>query len=35
VPGNPFAPTFYVMTGGVLSAIAILSMREYRNAPLD
>jgi MFS transporter, MHS family, proline/betaine transporter len=35
VTGNPFAPAFYVMTGGTLSAIAILSMREYRNAPLD
>jgi MHS family proline/betaine transporter-like MFS transporter len=33
--GNPFAPAFYVMTGGALSAIAILSMKEYRNAPLD
>ena len=33
--GNPFAPAFYVMTGGVLSAIAILSMKEYRNAPLE
>ncbi len=33
--GNPFAPAFYVMTGGALSAIAILSMREYRNTPLD
>ena len=33
--GNPFAPAFYVMTGGALSAIAILSMREYANAPLD
>ncbi len=33
--GNPFAPAFYVMTGGALSAIAILSMREYRNVPLD
>jgi len=35
VTGNPFAPAFYVMTGGALSAIAILSMKEYRNAPLD
>jgi MHS family proline/betaine transporter-like MFS transporter len=33
--GNPFAPAFYVMTGGALSAIAILSMKEYRNAPLE
>ena len=35
VTGNPYAPAFYVMTGGALSAIAILSMREYRNEPLD
>jgi MFS transporter, MHS family, proline/betaine transporter len=33
--GNPYAPAFYVMTSGALSAIAILSMREYRNAPLE
>ena len=33
--GNPLAPAFYVMTGGALSAIAILSMKEYANAPLD
>jgi MHS family proline/betaine transporter-like MFS transporter len=33
--GNPFAPAFYVMTGGALSAIAILSMKEFRNAPLE
>jgi MHS family proline/betaine transporter-like MFS transporter len=33
--GNPFAPAFYVMTGGALSAIAILSMREYRNVALE
>lgn len=33
--GDPLAPAFYVMTGGALSAIAILSMREYRNAPLE
>ena len=33
--GNPFAPAFYVMSGGVLSAIAILSMKEYRNVPLE
>ena len=33
--GNPFAPAFYVMTGGALSAVAILSMKEYRNAPLE
>jgi MHS family proline/betaine transporter-like MFS transporter len=35
VTGNPFAPAFYVMTGGALSAIAILSMKEYLNAPLE
>jgi MHS family proline/betaine transporter-like MFS transporter len=35
VTGNPFAPAFYVMTGGALSAIAILSMKEYANVPLD
>jgi MFS transporter, MHS family, proline/betaine transporter len=33
--GNPLAPAFYVMTGGVLSAISIVSMKEYRNAPLE
>lgn len=33
--GNPFAPAFYVMTGGALSALAIFSMREHLNAPLD
>jgi MHS family proline/betaine transporter-like MFS transporter len=33
--GNPLAPAFYVMSGGAVSAIAILSMREYRNAPLE
>ncbi len=33
--GNPLTPAFYVMTGGALSAIAILSMKEYANAPLD
>ena len=35
VTGSPFAPAFYVMTGGALSAIAILSMKEYRNVPLE
>jgi MHS family proline/betaine transporter-like MFS transporter len=35
VTGNPFAPAFYVMAGGALSAIAILSMREFANAPLE
>jgi MHS family proline/betaine transporter-like MFS transporter len=33
--GNPYAPAFYVMTGGALSALAILCMREYRNVPLE
>jgi MHS family proline/betaine transporter-like MFS transporter len=33
--GSPFAPAFYVMSAGALSAIAILSMNEYRNMPLD
>ncbi len=33
--GNPFAPAFYVMTGGALSAIAILSMKEHANVPLE
>jgi MHS family proline/betaine transporter-like MFS transporter len=33
--GNPLAPAFYIMTGGAISAIAILSMREHLNAPLD
>jgi MHS family proline/betaine transporter-like MFS transporter len=35
VTGNPYSPAFYVMAGGALSATAILSMKEYRNAPLD
>src|SRR3984957_4568165 len=33
--GSPFAPAFYVMSAGALSAIAILSMKEYRNVPLE
>jgi MHS family proline/betaine transporter-like MFS transporter len=33
--GNPLAPAFYLMTGGALSAIAILSMKEYRDVPLE
>ncbi len=33
--GNPLSPAFYVMLGGALSAIAIISMKEFRNAPLD
>jgi MHS family proline/betaine transporter-like MFS transporter len=35
VTGNPLAPAFYVMTGGAISALSILSMREHLNAPLD
>ena len=35
VTANPFAPAFYIMTGGALSAIAILSMKEYLNTPLE
>ena len=35
VTGNPLAPAFYVMAGGAISAISILSMREHLNAPLD
>lgn len=35
VTGNPLAPAFYLMAGGAASAIAILSMREHLNAPLD
>ncbi len=35
VTGNPYSPAFYVMTGGALSAVAILSMKEYRNTPLE
>jgi MHS family proline/betaine transporter-like MFS transporter len=35
VTGNPFAPAFYIMLGGAISAVAILSMKEYLNAPLD
>jgi hypothetical protein len=33
--GNPLAPAFYLMAGGAASAVAILSMREPLNAPLD
>jgi MHS family proline/betaine transporter-like MFS transporter len=33
--GNPLAPAFYIMAGGAASALAILSMREHLNAPLD
>ncbi len=35
VTGNPYAPAFYIMFGGALSAIAILTMKEYRNVPLE
>jgi MHS family proline/betaine transporter-like MFS transporter len=35
VTGNPFAPAYYVMAGGALSAAAVLSMKEYLNVPLD
>jgi MFS transporter, MHS family, proline/betaine transporter len=35
VTANPFAPAFYVMTAGALSAIAILSMRVHNNTALD
>jgi MHS family proline/betaine transporter-like MFS transporter len=33
--GSPLAPAFYIMAGGAISALAILSMREHLNAPLD
>jgi MHS family proline/betaine transporter-like MFS transporter len=33
--GNPYSPALYVMAGGALSAAAILSMKEYLNAPLQ
>jgi MHS family proline/betaine transporter-like MFS transporter len=35
VTGNPLAPAFYVMTGAAISAIAVLSMKERLNTPLD
>jgi MFS transporter, MHS family, proline/betaine transporter len=35
VTGNPLSPAFYIMAGGAVSALSILSMREYLNAPLD
>jgi MFS transporter, MHS family, proline/betaine transporter len=35
VTGNPLAPAFYVMTGAAISAIAVLSMKEHLNTPLD
>ena len=35
VTGNPLAPAFYLMAGGAASAMAILSMREPLNTPLD
>ena len=34
VTGNPVAPAFQVMTGGALNAVALRSMRAYRNGPL-
>lgn len=33
--GNPLSPAFIVMIAGLLSAVAVLSMRECRNRPLD
>jgi MHS family proline/betaine transporter-like MFS transporter len=33
--GNPLAPAFLVMAAGATSALAVWSMRECRNAPLD
>ena len=33
--GNPFAPAYYVMAGGALSAVAVLSMKEFLNTPLE
>jgi len=35
VTGDPLAPAFYIMAGGAISAIAVLSTREHLNAPLD
>jgi MHS family proline/betaine transporter-like MFS transporter len=35
VTGNPLAPAFYIMAGGAMSAVAILTMREHLNTPLD
>lgn len=35
VTGNPLAPAFYVMTGAAISAVAVLTMKEHLNAPLD
>jgi MHS family proline/betaine transporter-like MFS transporter len=35
ITGNPYSPALYVMAGGALSAAAILSMKEYLNAPLE
>ena len=35
VTGDPLTPAFYVMAGGLLSTVAILSMKEYANAPLE
>ena len=33
--GNPLAPAYLVMAGGAVSALAIWSMRECRNVPLE
>jgi MFS transporter, MHS family, proline/betaine transporter len=33
--GNPYSPAFYSMLGGALTAIAVLSMKEPRETPLD
>jgi MFS transporter, MHS family, proline/betaine transporter len=35
VTGNPLAPAFYVITGAAISAIAVLSMKENLDTPLD
>jgi MHS family proline/betaine transporter-like MFS transporter len=33
--GNPLAPAFYIMIGGAISAVAVLSMNERLNVPLE
>ena len=33
--GNPYSPAFYSMFGGALTAIAVLSMKEPRETPLE
>jgi MHS family proline/betaine transporter-like MFS transporter len=35
VTGNPLAPAFYVMTGAAISTVAVLTMKEHLNTPLD